>query len=185
MILLGAYGALDKSDLPVPAPSAANNVTCPHANTKTTMCVRNIMTPVNCVLLFGASLELGILLGFGIWSLNFSFGAWGLFLRKRPHALRQQFVTFSIKVQLIWQKQLRPRLPVTSQRQRIRVDILQPPILLHEFLYHCIDRFLLIRLLPSRNAWAQRNKHNLRLGQFPMHLCNEFLEITEYFLRRF
>jgi hypothetical protein len=73
-----------KSDLPVipakdfaSAPFADRRVTtCPHVKTKMAMYARVFMIFVENLMFEFWSLDLEILLEFGIWSLNFSFGVW-------------------------------------------------------------------------------------------------------------
>src|SRR4029453_6761109 len=89
------------------------------------------------------------------------------------------------EMKFVVHEQLRPRLSVWPQRNRLCSDVLQPGNLAGVFPYHSVQRLTFLLLFPPGNARAQRDVSDLRVRQLLTNFDNEGSEIRENQFGRF
>src|SRR5205807_736613 len=82
-----------------------------------------------------------------------------------PDAVGEELVAGRIEVKPVRHEKLGTRVSIGAQRDGVGLDIFQMRRLADVSLNQRIDRLLLVRLLPARDARAEGDENDLGLGQ--------------------
>lgn len=104
---------------------------------------------------------------------------------ERPHTRCQQFITFSIEMELVCDEQVRSRLAVWAQRHLISLNVFHTRRLFHISAHQRIQLFCRFCFGDTRYARRQADEYNLSVRQLLTNRGNEIFEFIEDSFRRF